>query len=212
MMKKEKKLVVEYCQKLLSRGLTRGTGGNISILDREKGRLAISGSGIDYDRMTAEDVVVMDLEGHILEGSVKPSTEYPLHLACYKKRQDISAVVHTHSIYCTTLACMRRGIEPVHYLLGFAGERVDCIPFYPIGSQELADHTAEALAERNGVLMGNHGFTAVGPSITYAFAAAEETEFVAEIYYRTLLAGGGQLLTSEEMAPMLAMAEGYIKK
>lgn len=210
MLEKQKEMVVQFSKKMLSRGLTRGTGGNISVCDRDSGLAAISGSGIDYDHMTTEDIVIVDLAGNIVEGSVKPSIELAMHLACYKKRDDITAVVHTHSLYATTIACMLQGIDSIHYLLGFAGGPVDCIPFYPIGTEELASHVADALVEKNAVLLGNHGLVAVGHTLDFAFAAAEETEFVAEVYYRTRMLGGGHLLTPEEMAPMIQAAKGYV--
>lgn len=211
MLEKQKEEVVVFSKKMMHRGLTRGTGGNISVFDRSSGLVAITGSGIDYDRMTPDDIVITDLDGNIIEGTVKPSVELPMHLACYKKREDITAAVHTHSLFSTTLACMGQGIDLIHYLIGFAGGKVDCIPFYPIGTWELAEHTADALTEKNAVLLGNHGLMCIGHSLDYAFAVAEETEFVAEIYYRTRLLGGGNLLTQEEVEPMIRSAKSYVK-
>jgi len=196
-MKQEREQIVRYCRLMQSRGLTRGTGGNISI--RSGICIAISPSGVEYETMTAEDVPVVDMKGNILYGTLAPSSELSMHIACYRRRRDISAIVHTHSTFATVLACMEMPIPPVHYLIGYAGDSVPCIPYYPFGSQQLALAAGENLTQ-NALLLGHHGLLAAGPNIERAFAAAEEVEFVAEIYWRTQAMGGARNLTSEQMA------------
>ena len=88
--------VVNYCKKLITAGLTTGTGGNISILNREKGLYAMSPSGMDYFETQPEDVVVMDLDGNVVDGKRKPSSEHALHRIFYTDRDDLDAIVHTH--------------------------------------------------------------------------------------------------------------------
>ena len=206
-----KEQTLNYSRKMLHRGLTRGTGGNISVRDEKTGLIVITGSGIDYDEMTLDDIVVVDPEGRTIEGRVKPSSELPMHLACYKARPDAMAAVHTHSTFATVMSCMQKKLRTVHYLIGFAGGEVECIPFCPIGSEELAQTTARALEKRNAVLLGNHGLMAVGPGLKFAFSVAEETEFVAELCYRTELAGGAEILGREDIAPIVSFAEKYLK-
>lgn len=173
--------------------------------------VVITGSGIDYEDMTIDDMVVVDLSGNIIEGSARPSLELPMHLACYAKRPDIRSVVHTHSLFATTIACMGEPILPVSYLVGFAGShQVHCTPFYPIGSDALAENASEALVNNNTILLGNHGLISVGDSLAFAFAVAEEVEFAAELYYRTRLIGGGHMLSREEIEPMIQAAHGYV--
>ncbi|HAZ06309.1 MAG TPA: fuculose phosphate aldolase, partial [Acetobacterium sp.] len=99
LLQKEREDVVKYCRKMITAGLTKGTGGNISILSRERGLMAVSPSGIDYFETAADDVVVMDLNGEIIDGKRKPSSEYELHRIFYVRRDDIAAGVHTHSVY-----------------------------------------------------------------------------------------------------------------
>ncbi|HCG59963.1 MAG TPA: hypothetical protein DEV97_08175 [Lachnospiraceae bacterium] len=207
----EKAAVLKFCRRMLARGLTRGSGGNISVRIPGKDLIAISGSGIDYEEMTEDDVVVTDMNGNIIDGCVKPSSELPMHIACYRVRPDAGAVVHTHSTYCTTIACLRRPLRNVSYMVAFAGESVECLPFYQIGSQELADNGAAALKDRNAVLLGNHGLLAVGSNIENAFAVAEEIELAAELDYRTFLAGGGVELTAEDLAPLVQSFKTYVK-
>ena len=210
LLEQERTQVVRYSRMLIERGLTRGTGGNISIRSGEL--VAITPSGVEYMDMTAEDVVVTDLNGTIVEGALKPSSELGMHLASYRRRAEVEAVVHTHSTYAATLACMHRPLPPIHYLLGYAGGTVPCIPYYPFGSEALARAAAEGLDGRNAVLLGNHGLLAVGADIAYAFSVAEETEFVAELYYRTELLGGGQLLSEPQMQEALGRFAVYGQK
>jgi len=197
MLKKEREQVVKYCRLMQSRGLTRGTGGNISIRNGEY--IAISPSGVEYQTMTAEDVPVVDMEGNVVYGTLVPSSEGGMHLACYKARADVFAVVHTHSTFAATIACMERPLPPIHYLIGYAGDHVPCIPYYPFGSTELAQAAAHAM-KQNALLLGHHGLICVGPNIERAFETAEETEFVAELYWRTESMGGAKPLTTEQMA------------
>lgn len=211
MLEELKELTLNYSKKMLHHGLTRGTGGNISARNKKTGLIAVTGSGIDYENMTMEDIVITDLEGNVIEGNVKPSSELPMHLACYKTRPDVMAAVHTHSTFATVISCLQKKIEPVHYLIGFAGEEIECIPFYPIGSKKLGETAAGALKKRNAVLLGNHGLIAVGADMKFAFTVAEEAEFVAELYYRTEIAGGGKILTQEDVAPIINLAGNYLK-
>ncbi|MDO4565199.1 MAG: class II aldolase/adducin family protein [Clostridia bacterium] len=208
---KERELIVKFCNLMVSRSLTKGTGGNISIRC-DGGRIAISPSGVDYAAMSAADVVIVDFDGATVDGNLLPSSETQMHLGCYRKRPDIGAVVHTHSTFATVLACMRLELKPIHYLIGYAGKTVPCIDYYPFGSMELAEAAGDAMKKGNAVLLGNHGLLAAGRDIDYAFSTAEETEFVCELYYRTLLLGGGTLLDEEQMEDVARRFERYGQK
>ena len=121
LLQEERQNVVEYCRKLDAGGLTTGTGGNISIFNAKEGLMAISPSSLDYGEMTAEDVVVMDLDANVIDSDLRPSSEFGMHLTCYKIRQDIKAVVHTHSPKATTLAVMGWDLPAVHYMIALSG-------------------------------------------------------------------------------------------
>lgn len=209
-MLEQREQVVRYARLLIERGLTRGTGGNISV--RQDELVAITPSGVAYASMTAEDIVVVDLAGRVVEGTLRPSSECGMHLACYRTERAFGAVVHTHSPFATTLACMQRELPPIHYLIGYAGGTVPCIPYYPFGSDELAEAAAAGMAGRNAVLLGNHGLLTAGADLDYAFSVAEETEFVAELYYRTELLGGGRMLCDADMEEALRRFTVYGQK
>ena len=121
LLEKERKKIVKYGKKLIESGLTKGTGGNISIYNEEENLMAISPSGIDYFETEPEDVTVLDLDGNIVDGDRKPSSEYPMHKIFYEKRDDIKAVVHAHSMYSTTISTLRWDIPALSYLVPFGG-------------------------------------------------------------------------------------------
>jgi L-fuculose-phosphate aldolase len=210
-LEKERRAVVEYGKKMIAAGLTTGTGGNLSIRNERTGGIALSPSGLDYADMRPKDVVVMDGRGEVVDGSRKPSSEAGFHMALYNRREDVRAVVHTHSVYATTLACLHWEIPAVHYLVGFAGKKVPLAPYATFGTSALARSVAEAIGDANAVLLANHGLVAVGSSLPAAFAVAEEIELVARIYYQTRCAGTPQLIDDAEMDRVIEKFKKYGK-
>ncbi len=199
----ERQALVKFGQKMLTSQLTTGAGGNLSLCDREQGLVAITPSGIEYFDLQPEDVVVVDFDGQSVEGECKPSSELGFHLALYRQRSDIAAVVHTHSVYATTIACLGWEIPAVHYLVGFSGHKVPLAPYATFGTQQLAANLTAAIGDYNAVLLANHGLVTVGPTIGRAFAAAEEIELVARIYYQTKSIGDPVILGEEEMSRVI---------
>lgn len=209
LLEKERKLIVEYGQKLIKNGLTTGTGGNLSIFNRNQRLVAISPSGMDYFDVTAEDVVIIDLDGNVVDGHRIPSSEVSMHLIYYNRRKDIDAVVHTHSTYATTISCLNWGLPAVHYLVAYAGNDVRCAEYATYGTPELAVNSFEAMSGRRAVLLANHGLLSGGMSIDHAFNIAEEIEFCAELYYRTKSIGEPIILDEDEMTLMQKKFETY---
>lgn len=193
--------LVAFGKKLLSAGLTTGTGGNLSAYDRSCGVIAMTPSGLDYLKTTAADIVLMDPDGQIIEcrESVRPTSEWELHLAIYRSRPDVSAVVHTHSLYATAIACTGSGIRTVHYLAAMGGRSIRCTPYETYGTPELAQICARTLENDHAVLLGNHGVICVGPDLPDAFARAEHIEYVAHLQVITDSLGGARLLNEEQM-------------
>jgi len=211
-LKGEREEIVRFGRKMVTAQLTSGTGGNLSIFSRTLGLIAISPSGIEYDEMVPSDVTIVDESGQIVEGNRKPSSELGFHLALYRQRPDITAVVHTHSVYATTMACLNREIPAVHYLVAYSGHKVPLAPYATFGSDELAAGVAATIGEYNAVLLANHGLATVGPNLATAFAVAEEIELVARIYYQARSIGEPVILPRDEMERVIGKFAVYGQK
>lgn len=209
LMQSEREQIVEYGKKLVTSGLTKGTGGNLSIFDREKGLIAISPSGIDYFQIKPEDVVVLNIDGEQVEGDKTPSSEFEMHRIFYKGRSDIDAMIHTHTMYATTIACLNWELPPVHYMIALAGKNVRCAKYATYGTKELAENAYEAMKDRKAVLLANHGLLAGAKDLLNAFNITEEIEYCAEIYYRTKCIGQPVILPDEEMSLMMEKFKTY---
>jgi L-fuculose-phosphate aldolase len=197
---------------MLAAGLTTGTGGNLSIVSREQGLIAISPSGIEYAGMEPADVPLVDGDGARVDGERKPSSELDFHLALYRKRPDVRAVVHTHSVYATTMACLNWEIPAVHYLVAFSGLKVPLAPYATFGTPELAANVAGTIGNCNAVLLANHGLVTVGPDLAAAFNVAEEIELVARIYYQAKCIGDPVILPDDEMERVVEKFAVYGRK
>ncbi len=212
----EREQVAEYGRRLIEKGLTTGTGGNISIYNRKEKLMVLSPSSMEYHTIKPEDVVVLDLEGNKVDGDRKPSSEYNMHSIFYKKNTDekVNAVVHTHADYSTVLAILQWDVEPVHYLLGYAGKKVRVAPYHIFGSQELAEVAFEYSigSDSKACLLANHGLIAAGHDVDFAFNVAEEIEYVCKLYYLAKVAGTPISLTSDEMDAFLEKMFGYTAK
>lgn len=203
--------VAEVARRLVSSGLVTGTSGNVSARTPE-GDVLITPSGLPYEDMDPASVVLVSIEGDVLEGSLAPSTETPMHTGIYKVRPNVGAVVHTHSPYSTTLACLGWEIPPVHYMLTTLGPdgRIPLAPYALYGTGELAGHAARVLGEsHNACLLQNHGTITVGESPEKAFANTVVLEDMAELYYRARLAGEPLLLDVEQVAEVATKVAGY---
>lgn len=210
LMEKERQEIVAYGKKMSSAGLSKGTSGNISIYDPASGYMAITPSGVGYFETTIEDIVILDLQGNMIEGSRKPSSEHALHATIYKLHPEARGVVHAHSTFCTTFACMNKPIEAVHYLL--AGAQCDTIPcaeYATYGTPALADKVKEVSGKGLAILLANHGMVAFGPSLSNAFNVAENVEWVAEIQWRCMCVGEPDVLGSDEIARVIESFKTY---
>jgi L-fuculose-phosphate aldolase len=209
MARSQKEQLVKFARKLITNRLTTGSGGNISIIDRKNDVMAITPSGMDYFEMTCEDIVLCDRRGHVIEGHCSPSSEMAFHQQLYDHRPDIGSVVHTHSVYATTLACLQREIPAVHYLVGFSGHKVPLAPYATFGTPELARSITSTIGQHNAVLLAHHGLVAVGKDLPTAFTVAEEIEFVARVYYQALSVGNPEVLSAEQMEEVLIKFRTY---
>lgn len=184
-------------RQLVELGLNRGTAGNASV--RCGDNILITPSALPVAEMSEQDMVLLDTGGKVLKGG-KPSSEWRFHRDILQARLEIGAVLHMHSTYATTIACLRRNVPAVHYHIAIAGgDTIRCTPYSVFGEQALSDLALEALQERKACLLGNHGMIALGKNLSDALSVALEVEFLCEIYWRTLQAGEPKILTEQQM-------------
>lgn len=186
-----KRKVLEVSKTLSQRGYfgTRsGSAGNVSVLVDGQDVLVVTPSSLPYDEMQMEDICVVDFDLRRLEGERDPSIETPLHLACYRHRKDVSAVIHTHQIGASVLAVLNEPIPPLFDEVVISiGPVVDVAAYGLSGSEQLLENVVEKLANRcHCYLLQNHGALAVGPSLEKAFTFVELLEKVATIYAQAL--------------------------
>ncbi len=210
LLKRERNKIVEYGLKLTEKNLVKLTGGNLSIYNRKEDLIAISPSGIRYEDIKTEDVVIIDPIGEIVEGKKKPSTEYRIHTRIYKNIKEVNAVVHTHPTYSTTISCMKQEIPPIHYLVAYAGQKVPCAKYASFGTKKLAKNTIKALGKKyKAVLLANHGLVTIGEDIKEALTITEVIEYVAELYYRTKACNNPKPLNKKQIKDAVNRIEDY---
>ena len=187
-----KKILLNMTRRSYEEALFAGTSGNLSVYDREKETMIITPSSIPYETMKEEDLVLMRLSGEIIEGRHRPSSEWRMHAAVYKEREDVGAVVHTHSPYATSFAVNR---EPIPIILiemiPFLGGDMLVADFAMPGTEDVGREALKVLKGRNACLMSNHGVLAVGENLEQAHIRAIYAEDAAKIY--SLAKSNGQV-------------------
>lgn len=203
-----REVIVDTARAMNRVGINRGTSGNISA--RVPGGMLITPSAIPYEAMEPDDLVRMGLDGTTLDGQGRPSSEWRLHGGILQARPEVGSVLHAHPEFCTTLACLRRAIPAVHYMVAVAGgDSIRCAPYATFGTPELADAAVTALEDRRACLLANHGMVALGSSPGAALDLAVEVEALAAVYWRALQIGEPHLLSEEEMREALAAFRSY---
>jgi len=202
-------VVSELGRRMLADGLTKGTGGNVSV-KTDDGTVAISPSGMAYDEIDPEDVPLVDVDGKQLEGDRKPSSEYRMHTDILREREDVGAVVHNHSPYASTFASIGEAVGPSHYLIAFIGDEIPVAPYETYGTAELAEVALETLGEEyNACLLENHGVLATGATAEAAYEVALMVEYCARIHYHALSIGEPSLLPDAEIDTLLERFADY---
>lgn len=203
--------LIAACRELARRGLTYGTSGNIS-LRRDERRFFVSPTGMAYDALDPDDIPLIDFDGRWF-GRRRPSSEWRLHRDIFKSRDEVAAIVHTHSRNATGLACTGRGIPAFHYMVAVTGgPDIRCAPYYTFGTQELSDAAVAALAGRTACLLANHGVIAVGADLRAALALAGEVENLAAQYCAAVAVGGVRILDDIEMSRVVEKFRTYGKQ
>lgn len=201
---------LETCQNVVKKGiqmlainLTVGAWGNISCRVPGKDLVAITPSGMDYNALAPEDVVLIDLSGNIISGTRKPSIELPLHLAIYNAREDVQAIVHTHSPYATAMAVAQKEIPgAIEDMVQIVGGNVRVNKYALPGTEQLGINTVKALEGRNAVLLANHGMIGVGKDLDEAFRVCQVVEKSAQVVLFARLMGGVVELSQEDIEGM----------
>ena len=210
LLEKERRDVVETCLFMQNNGLIVGTAGNVSI--RVDDKVAISPSGVPYETMTAEDVVVFSMDGERVDGILEPSSELPLHLSVYRETA-AKAITHNHAPASTALGLVVDEIPPSHYYSAMLGGIIRVAPYAEFGTDELARNVTDALKGRSGALMKNHGAITVGPTVKKAAGLLPILEYVCEIHLRAMATGAPiALLSPEQMADAKAAIADYGKQ
>ena len=203
--------IISTALRMNSSGLTPGKSGNVSA--RIDSGMLITPTGMTYGELKPADIVAVRSDGSVMAGQRIPSSEWRFHLAIYKAREDVEAIVHTHSLNATALACIHRSIPAFHYMVAVAGgDRIVCSPYATYGTETLAKHVVRALGERRACLIANHGAVAVGETLRKAYDLAWEVETLAAQYARARQLGRPRLLTAREMTQVLEKFKTYGKQ
>jgi L-fuculose-phosphate aldolase len=188
-------------------GLNRGTSGNVSV--RHGDGYYITPTGMAYDSLRDDDIPLMALDGSHM-GNRKPSSEWRFHRDLYASRPEVGAVLHAHSPFAVSLACLRLDIPPFHYMIArFGGDTIRCADYAIFGSESLSAAAMAAMIGRRACLLANHGLLVAGRDLAEAFALAVELEELCEQYWRACQLGQPALLSAEEMSAVLEKFKGY---
>ena len=183
--------------------LVAWTSGNLSARDQETGLVVIKPSGVKYEDLTPENMIVVDLAGNIIEGDLKPSSDTASHLYIYRHRTDVNGVVHTHSRYATAFAAIGQPIPVYLTAMGdeFGGP-IPCARFALIGGEEIGKVVLEVIGDSPAVLLKNHGVFTVGATPEAAIKAAVMTEDVAATVWMALQIGQPDEISAENVAKL----------
>jgi L-ribulose-5-phosphate 4-epimerase len=198
LLENERKKVIEIALEVQKQRLVALTFGNFSVRDAKTGYICVTPSGMKYEELVPDDIVVVDENCNIIDGKRKPSIEAGMHCSVYRKRADVNGIVHTHSPWATAWACCNQEIPCIlAELAGLVGGPVRCAPYRPMGTNELAEVTAESLKNDDAILMAKHGALSVGANIDIALNNAIVVEEAAKIAIGAKIIGNISPLSDE---------------
>lgn len=208
----ERAAVCEYARRMTADGLVVGTSGNVSA--RDGALVAVTPTGVDYAGLEPADIPVVGLDGEIVEGELKPTSELPMHLAVYNRAVDpdgasVTAVVHTHSVHATAVSTLLDEVPPIHYILATIGPTARVAEYATYGTEELASSMLKALDGRRGCLLANHGTVAYGDSLGAAYHRVQHLEWVCRLWLLARSAGSPTLLPPAEIEHVVEKLRGY---
>ena len=203
--------LLDAARRMQAAGLNRGTAGNLSLRagDSAGAGFLITPTGMPYDALVGEDIVHVRMDGSC-QGRRQPSSEWRFHRDLYAGRPDAGAILHAHSPFATSLACLRHDIPPFHYMIArFGGDSVRCAAYATFGTQALSDAVLLAITDRRACLLANHGMLVVGDDLQQAFDLGVEFEALCEQYWRACQLGQPVLLDAAEMSIVRARFAAY---
>lgn len=200
--------LVTTAKRMSELGLTPGMSGNVSV--RSPRGMIVTPSGMPYATLTPDDCVEVEMTGQVRPGQKTPSTEWQLHRDILATRTDVEAIVHTHSLFCTTVSTLRRSIPAIHYMVVLAGsDEIPCAEYATFGSAELAVNAVTALRGGSACLLANHGMVALGSSLASALKLAAEVETLASQYWHAAQLGTPFVLDRAELDRVRARFADY---
>ena len=204
-----KQILCDAIIKLNTLGLNHGATGNCSIR-KEEGFL-ISPSGISNDSLKSEHIVLMKMDGTLVNPKkLQPSSDWLFHRDIFTSRKDVNAVVHTHSVYASALSVLGAAIPQFHYMIAVTGgKEIPCAQYAMFGTQELSDNILKSLGKQKACLMSNHGLITVGTDLKEAVDIAEEVEHLSKMYVIANMPRKPHLLSDEEMDDVLKRFQSY---
>jgi ribulose-5-phosphate 4-epimerase/fuculose-1-phosphate aldolase len=199
--------MVQASLELVARGLNRGSSGNVGV--RCGDRMLVTPSGVPARELTPQSIVLLAANGNVIGGG-RPSSEWRFHRDILMARPDVNAIVHVHSPFATTLACLGVEVPPFHYMIAaLGGTTIRCAPYALFGTQELSDHALAALEDRRACLLANHGMIAAGRDLDHALALCVEAESLCEQYWRARQIAEPRHLSEAQMAEVLHKFKTY---
>ena len=196
-LKTEREKIVFEIKRMQEMGLIINTSGNISI--KKDDLIAISPSGVSYNNLKSEDIVVLDKDKKIIEGELLPSSETNLHVSIYDKYSDVSAIVHTHSLYATSVSTILQELPAIHYQIADLGGPIKVAPYETFGTEALAVAVEKNLNGRKAVLMKNHGAVTVGSDINKSASRAILLEWLCSLYLLSKNSGNPTIIDDNEI-------------
>ena len=207
---KGRREVLNTAREISASKMVTGTWGNVSIRVENHPLILITPSGMSYGTMSIEDIVLVDMQGNVVEGIWKPSVETPLHLEIYRNRPDVGAIVHVHSTYATTYAVARKSIPVIlEETAQVIGHEILTAPYAICGSEELAGLAAQTLGDGQAVLLANHGLIGVGENSAAALKVCQIAEKTARVALLAIILGDVQSLSVEETAQLNSNFRNY---
>jgi len=205
----KRQALVETARAMNRIGLNQGTSGNLSLRLGEE--FLITPSALAYDRCTTADLVRLDMNGDLIGGTRRPSSEWRIHRDIYRHKPEAGAVLHAHPPWCTTLACLQQDIPPFHYMVAVAGgSSIACAPYALFGSRALSENTLAAFSgDRRACLLAHHGMVCFDVGLDEVLALALEVENLARVYVQALQIGEVPLLSGQEMEEVMERFAEY---